>query len=338
MTTTIGIVGLGQIGASIGLALKGRGGPERLLGHDRDGSVARKAEAMGAVDATAGLKGAVKDADLVFLCLPLSEIRETLSRIAADLKENAIVVDTAPVKNQVRQWVQETLPAGRYYIGLVPSLSPAKLAGTDVGINAAHAGLFQRTIMIVVPAAGTPAAVEDLGMNVARFLGAKPMLADLTESDGIMTTAHVLPQLTSAALIEACVEGGGWLEARKLAGRPFTSVTSGMAYFDDPKSIEAAALSNAARVVHGLDVLIASLRGLRDDISNANGERVGERLMQSYRTREKWLDERNAASWLTEGQEPVKLPGLGEHLTQRFFGGRIADATRALEQKREGQK
>jgi hypothetical protein len=76
------------------------------------------------------------------------------------------------VKNQVRQWVQETLPAGRYYIGLVPSLGPAKLAGTDVGINAAHAELFQRTIMIVVPAAGTPAAVEELGMNVARLLGA----------------------------------------------------------------------------------------------------------------------------------------------------------------------
>ena len=36
MTTTIGIIGLGQIGASIGLALKARGGVDRVLGHTRD--------------------------------------------------------------------------------------------------------------------------------------------------------------------------------------------------------------------------------------------------------------------------------------------------------------
>ena len=338
MTTTIGIVGLGQIGSSIGLALKARGGPERLVGYDRDGGVVRHAVGIGAVHGAATLKGAVKDADLVFLCLPLSEMRETLRQIAPDLKENAIVLDTAPIKRQLNQWVQEWLPSGRHHLGLVPSLSPASLAINEVGIEAAHAELFHHTIMIVVTHPATPAPVQELGLNIVRLLGAKPMLTDPVESDGIMTTAHLLPQLTSAALIEACVEGGGWQEARKLAGRPFTSVTGGMAYFDDPKSVQAEALSDSARVVHALEVLIASLQGLRDDISNGDSEQVGERLAQSYRTRERWLDERISASWLREGHEPVKIPGLGEHLTQMFFGGRIADAARNLEEKRGSRK
>jgi prephenate dehydrogenase len=308
------------------------------MGHDRDGAVARTAERLGAVDASAGVKDVVRDADIVFLCLPLSEMRETLSRIGGALKDNAVVIDTAPIKSQLIQWVRDYLPEGRHHVGLVPAPNPSMLAGTDFGIRAAHAELFRRTIMMVVTAPGTPAAVEQLGMNIARLLGAKPMLTDLTESDGIMTTAHVLPQLAAAALIEACIGVGGWTEARKMAGRPFTSVTGGMAYYDDPKSIEAAALSNPERVAHGLDVMIASLRGLREDISKSDRNNINDRLTHSYRAREQWLDEREGASWLSEGEEPVKLPGLGGQIAQMFLGGRIAEASRLLGEKRAGRK
>ncbi len=164
------------------------------------------------------------------------------------------------------------------------------------------------------------------------------MLADPAESDGIMTTAHLLPQLASSALVEASIGTAGWLEARKLAGRPYAAVTGGMAYFDDPASIEAAALANSGRVVHGLDVLIAALRGMRDEIERQDGAELGERLRHSYQAREHWLDERNAAEWLMEGDEPVDLPGLGEHLTKLFFGGKIAEATRLSSEKRVSRK
>jgi hypothetical protein len=43
--------------------------------------------------------------------------------------------------------------------------------------------------MMVVTMPDTPAGVEQLAMNVARLLGAKPMLTDPVEADGIMTTA-----------------------------------------------------------------------------------------------------------------------------------------------------
>ena len=337
MTTTIGIIGLGQIGSSVGLAMRANGGSERVLGYDRDGAVARSAEGMGAIDARASLSDVARDSQIVFLCLPLGEIREVLQRIGPILQENTVVADTAPIKSQMNQWMQELLPQGVHHLGLVPALNPSMLAGNPPGIGAAHAKLFHRTIMMVITSPKTPEAVEQLGMNIARLLGAKPMLTDLAESDGIMTTAHILPQLAAAALIEACVAARGWTEARKLAGRPFTGVTGGMAYYDDPKSVKAAALSNPERVVHGLDVLIASLRGLRDDISNQDGEGVGERLTHSYKAREQWLDERNEAGWLSEGHEPVNLPGLGEQMTQMFFGGRIAEATRVLGEKRKGK-
>ena len=338
MTTTIGIVGLGQIGASVGLALKSKGGPERIVGNDRDNGVQRTAHGLGAVDATASLRDTVKDAQIVFLCLPLGEMRETLSQIGPLLKENTVVLDTTPIKGQVVQWVRESIPQGRYYVGLVPTVNPDLLARSDVGIKAADAGLFQRTTMMVVTLPDTPAGVEQLAMNVARLLGAKPMLTDPVEADGIMTTAHLLPQLAATALVEACIGPSGWREARKLAGRPFSTGTSVAANFDDPASVKAAALSNSARAVHGLDVLIAALQGLREAINEGDDKSVGERLLESQKARELWLEERSAAKWLTEGNEPVNLPGLGQQITQMFFGGRIADATSNIAGKLEGKK
>ena len=48
MTGQIAIIGLGQIGASIGMALKQANSPLRRVGFDKDGAVARAAESLSA--------------------------------------------------------------------------------------------------------------------------------------------------------------------------------------------------------------------------------------------------------------------------------------------------
>jgi prephenate dehydrogenase len=309
-----------------------------VLGHDKDGTAAQTAAGMGAVDGSTGLKEAVKDSQVVFLCLPLSEMRETLGRIGPMLRENAVVLDTAPIRGRFIQWARESLPPGRYHIGLVPSLNPSILANQERGPKAAQPDLFHRSVMMVVSTPDTPEPVEELGMNVVRLLGAKPMLTDPAEADGIMTTAHLLPQLAASALIEACTGTEGWIEARKLAGRPFANATGEIAYYDDPASLQEAALTDPARVVHGLDVLIASLTGLRDQISGGETDEVGRRLAHGRKARDGWLDERTGAAWLTEGREPLEVPSLGDQITQMFFGGRIAEATKAVGAKRESRR
>lgn len=335
MASKIGIIGLGQIGTSIGFALKSNPGMPRLVGYDKDARTARAAEGLGAVDSISGIEDAARDATIVFLALPLSEVREVLKRIGPVLAEDTVIFDTAPAKEPVMEWALEYVPAGRYYIGLVPAVSSAKLDSTGRGVEGADAGLFHRTVMMVVAPPGTPAEVEQLAMNVVRLLGAKPMLTSPREADGIMTTAHLLPQLTAAALLEASVSAPGWLEARKVAGLPFAAVTGGLAYFDDPASLELAASASPSAVVHALDVLIAALRGMRDEIDRGDKGDVAERLSQSYAARERWLDERGAAAWLTEGGEPAELPKLGEQVLQMLFGSRIVDRAKFKKKPRQ---
>lgn len=326
MAAQITIIGLGQIGASIGMALKDKKTSLLRVGFDKDQGVARAAETLGVVDQIKGLPEAVKEADIILLCLPLGEMRTMLQKIGLRLKENAILMDTAPVKNSMVEWVKAYLPAGRHYVGLVPAVTMNAVSALEMGFKAARPDLFRNTVMIVDAPPGTPFEVEQLAMNLVRLLEAKPMLADIAESDGLMATAHLLPQLTSAALLDATIDRPGWAEARKVAGRPFVGVTGGLAYYDDPASLKEAALANRPAVVHALDVMMASLKGLRDDIEKGDEAGLKGRLDEAFEARERWLDERGTAEWLKEGGDAsAELPELGEQILQTLFGHRVID-------------
>jgi len=333
MTTQIAILGLGQIGASIGYALKEIKSSVHLVGHDKNAGIEKAALTLGVVDDVRKLPEAVRGADVVLLCLPLAEMRGTLKLIGPNLKANAVVMDTAPVKSGMIHWAREFIPQGRFHLGLVPSLNPETFASSETGLNAARPDLFKRTVMVVAAPPGTPLEVEQLAFDFAKLLGAKPMLANVAESDGWMASVHLLPQLTAAALLDATVYGPGWLDARKLAGRPFAGVTGGLAYYDDPASLKEAVLANRFSAVHALDVLMASLKGLRDDIEKGDEKSIAVRLDQAFASREGWLDERSAAEWLKEGGDAMELPDAGTQFRQILFGGSVFDRQKDKKKK-----
>ena len=329
MTGQIAIIGLGQIGASIGMALKQVNSPLRRVGFDKVSAVAHGAESLGAVDEVARrLADAIHEADIVVLALPLAGIQDVVKQIASWLKDGAVVMDTAPVKSSTAAAMRDYLPDGRYYVGLVPAVNAETLADRETGLKAARPDLFKRTVMMIDLPRGMPEEVERLAFNFTRLLGAKPLLADLAESDGMMASTHILPQLAAAAVLNATVDQPGWGDGRKLAGRPFVGVTGGLAYYDDPASLQAAALANPQAIVHALTVLLSCLQDLRDDIENGDEAAVTRRLQGAFEARERWLNERGAADWLTEGGEPAELPNVGEQVMQMLFGNRIIDRTK----------
>ena len=124
MTIQITIIGLGQIGASIGLALAENKEMFERIGHDKDPLVARKAVKLDAIDRFAiNLPASVREADIVILALPMDQIRDTLAIIATELREDAVIMDTGPVKEVVSAWAGELLPPKRHYVGLTPVLT-----------------------------------------------------------------------------------------------------------------------------------------------------------------------------------------------------------------------
>ena len=77
----VSIVGVGLIGASLGLALKEAGVVSKVLGVGRTQSNLDHALKMGAIDGVVDLVDAAKQSDVIVLCVPVAQMRATLSLI-----------------------------------------------------------------------------------------------------------------------------------------------------------------------------------------------------------------------------------------------------------------
>lgn len=330
MTVQITIIGLGQVGASIGLTLKEQGASVHIMGHDKDTRTAKAAQEAGAVDTHKfNLPDSVRDAGIVVLALPLAEVRETLKLIGPDLQEGTLVLDTAPSKGTVESWAKELIPQGRFYVGLFPAIHPDLLHGIDYGVKAARADLFQQGVMVVTAPQGTPANVFKLTTDFISLLGSLPLLMDTTEADGILSKVQILPQLAAAALLDATLDQPGWQDAKKLAGKPYAAVTSGLAYHDDSASLRDAALNNRENMVRLLNSYISSLLQIRDEIEDNNRDALGNHLDTIWSGRTHWFEERVDAEWLNKGAQKVDAPSFGDRVNQMLFGSSITNRAKS---------
>lgn len=320
MSVQITIIGLGQVGSSIGLALAGQKNIKRV-GHDKDMGVARASQKAGAVDEVKiNLPASVSAANVIILSLPLSEIRDTLGYIYQDVQEGTVILDTAPAKTTVAAWVSEIIPQGRYYIGLSPAAGADYLHGIDLGVDSARADLFKNGLFLVNAPSGTPEEAVTLVTDLVSLLGAQSLFTDSMEADGLLASTHLLPQLAGAALLDATVSEPGWVEARKVAARPYAAVTAAMAYHDEAKSLSDAAFANSTNIVHMLDSYIASLIKIRHSIANSEQEDLTTLLEDAVRARNTWLRERAEANWTQVKQDAPDTPTFGEKFNRLFFG------------------
>jgi len=325
MPVQIAIIGLGQIGSSIGLALKARGASVTIVGHDKEPRAAKAAQKAGAVDSWKyNLPDSVREARIVVLALPFADVRETLEVIAPDLQEGTLVLDTVPSKGTVAAWSNELVPQGRFYVGLFPAIHPDRLHGIDHGTAAASADLFERGVMAVTAPYGTPENVFKLTTDFISLLGSLPLLMDTTEADGLLGKVQILPQLAAAALLDATLDQPGWQEAKKLAGRPYASVTSGLAYHDDVVSLRDASLENRETMVRLLNSYITSLIQIRDEIEDGDRDALGTRLENAWNGRIRWFEERTEAEWFNREAQKVDAPSFGNRINQLLFGSALS--------------
>lgn len=324
MLTQITLVGLGQIGGSIGLALSGRADILQRVGHDRELGIARRAEKMGVVDRVAiNLISAVREADIILLALPVDQVRETLVAIAKDIKEGAVVLDTGPVKEAVAAWAGELLPPGRYYVGLTPALNPIYLHTAEAGLDAAHADLFHAGLLAIIAPPRTPSEAIKVAVDLTQLLGAMPFFVDMAEVDSLMAATHLLPQLLGAGLLNATVDRPGWREARKLAGQAYAQVTASLENLDGSAALGSGALLGRENVLRLLDGVIAELEALREAIARQDPAALQSLLNRAEKGRARWWKQRQMANWAAEEtSSAVDAPTTGEVLGRMIGIGR----------------
>ena len=320
MTIQITILGLGQIGASIGLALADKKSSITRVGSDREPEVCKRAQKMGAVDKIHfNIPSAVRNADVVMLCLPVNEIKTTLETISRDLKEGCVVVDTSPIKIGVAEWAESLMPKDRHFITMTPTINPLYLVEAEVGVGAAHADLFKNSLMVITNLPGAEADVLKLAADLAALVGGTPFFADPYEVDGLMAAVHLLPELLAVALVDATVNQPGWIEARKVAGKSYARVSLPLLEPNESDAHGQAALLNKQNTLRVLDNTLESLYELRRAIAEDDEEGLAEMMHNAIKARDEWRKQREKSDWErgsaqelpTKGDIMGRLVGLG---------------------------
>jgi prephenate dehydrogenase len=318
MTIQITIIGLGQIGTSIGLCLAGNKDLLRV-GHDLEIRISRQAQKMGALDrADFNLPNSVQDADIVILSIPTDQIQETLEFIAQDLRQGAVVLDTAPAKVKVSEWARQYLPADRYYVGLLPALNPKYFLEHGSGMEIAHADLFHNSLMaIVAPPEANSRAVQT-AVNLTHMLGAEPYFVDAYEIDGLATATHLLPQLLAVTLLAANTGQSGWDDRQKIAGRAFAQLSNLVTELDSPQSLAANALLNAENVIRLINLATDALYQLKQDIAAGNETALLKTAQASFENYNLWRHQRNIGNWSAVNNPLPELPTASESIGSLF--------------------
>lgn len=315
------IIGLGKIGASIGLALTEHKQQLVRIGHDRYPEVARRAKKLGAIDdISLNLHNAVEKADVVVLAIPFDQVRETLEMIAEDLRPNALVIDTSPVKAAATQWAAELLPEERYFVTFTPSLNPAYLHQPSGGAESARADLFHNSLAMITSAPGASREAVQFAADLAVLLGAKPLFSDAAEADGLMAAVQLLPQVAAAALVNATIDQPGWLEARKFAGELYTQATEPVEHLADTEKLGQAYLGNRENTVRVLDNLSAAIEQLRQAIASGDDASLHALLHAAREDRRAWMLQRESANW--DPTPKAELPRAGDVLGRLIGFGR----------------
>lgn len=266
MPIQVTIVGLNNIGAGLGMALGTldqqalQGGRPQIVGWDADRKTLKDARGLLMVDREArDVADAVAEADVVFVCVPPTEMASTFMSIAPHLKPDAIVSDTAAVKSFVLQLAAEHLPEHVDFVGGHPLIS-----GTGTSYRDATHGMFRDALYCLIATERTsPRAMNAMDACVT-VIGAKPYYLEAAEHDSYIAATRQLPLVTAATLMHSLSRGGAWREMQAIANADLRYATTLAAA--DPEESAALLQQNRVAVARWIDETIRTLVELRDNL------------------------------------------------------------------------
>jgi prephenate dehydrogenase len=206
---TIGIVGLGLMGASLARSVRRVAPVVRLVAVEPREEIRARALADGVVDEVAAAPGpALAACGMAVLCTPVPVIEELLAPLSRLLPDGAVLSDVGGAKERVTALARERVRPGVAFAGAHP------LFGGHGGYAGASAERWIGGVVAVCTDA-PPDAVERVAeLHVA--LGARVERCTAAEHDAaVAVTAH-LPSLLAAALSRAAADAGPLVQ--RLAG------------------------------------------------------------------------------------------------------------------------
>ena len=263
----VAIIGLGLIGGSVGLSVREMLPDVATTGWDADADVRARAAERGLAGTVCDtVAEAVREADLVILCVPVGAMGYAAEAIAPHIRPGTIVSDVGSSKRSVGEALAAALPEA-----VVIPAHP--VAGTEnSGPEAGFATLFRHRWCIVTPRDDTPPDALAALTEFWEGLGATVEIMDPRHHDLVLAVTSHIPHLIAYTIVGTAsdleeVTRGEVIKYSAGGFRDFTRIAA-----SNPTMWRDVFLSNRDAVLEVLGRFTEDLSLLQRAIRNGDGD------------------------------------------------------------------
>ncbi|MEM6391855.1 MAG: prephenate dehydrogenase [Planctomycetota bacterium] len=278
---TVVVVGVGLIGASVGLALRERCTGVTVIGVGRSEQTRQDAVSSGAVErCDAVLADALNGLDAsrtaVVVAVPVGSVVGVLEELRG---WGGLVTDAGSSKAEIVAAAPEALGDASWFVGAHPMAG-----GEQKGPLAGRAELFVGRPCVVTPHAGNAAEAVAGARALWEAVGCRVVEMTAEEHDRAVAAVSHLPHAAACLLISVVRELGGWPVA-STGLRDTTRVAS-----SNPPMRADIMISNRGPLLEALREYRGHLDELIGDLEQGDHASLLAGLEKIKATRDKWLD------------------------------------------------
>jgi prephenate dehydrogenase len=251
------IVGLGQIGASLGYDLMASRSFAEVIGYDKKSAVCNIARRKRAISTPVrSMVEGIASADIIILATPIRATIKLLPIVCKRTRAGQVIIDVTGTKSEIFRKLK-TLNCRAAYFSCHP------IAGSEVaGIAGSRKGLFKKATFVVVPHNGFVRDSLRTVTNLIRSIGAVPLTIDAKTHDRIIALTSNLPYVVALGLAELTAS-----QAKKmpgiwnLAGGSLRSAVR--VAMSSPELTFDMLSTNRTNVASGIDLMIEQLKHIQ---------------------------------------------------------------------------
>lgn len=272
---SLGIVGVGLMGGSVGLAARRTGQFARILGYDRRTDSLHRALAKRCIDeACIDLSQLAHRCSIIVVGTPVDRIAESIVRLSQMSRPGTLFTDTGSTKAQIVREIEADLPSEALFVGSHP------LCGSEKhGPDAARADLFEGRWILLTPTDRTPPIALTRAIAFWQSLGGRTKVLSPEEHDRILALTSHLPHLLASSL--AGMLPRDWHEYVATGFRDTTRLAAG-----DPEVWSAIFRANAPHVLAVLQQFQARLDEFREAVETQDATTLVRLLAQAKGSRD----------------------------------------------------
>jgi prephenate dehydrogenase len=274
----LGILGLGLIGGSLALALKGKRGAPEVWGCDRNRAHVRQALAAGAI-ARGCTREELSACDMVVVCIPVRASLEAIRRLGPRMRPGSVLTDAGSVKADIVREGERSAGEGVCFVGGHP------IAGTEnSGFPAADAALFRGRSFIATPTRATKEEALRRVERLWRLAGSKVVTRmDPKTHDRVFACVSHLPHVVAYALVHSVATLPSRVPLGYSAGgfRDFTRIAS-----SNPEMWKDIVLQNRKEVLRAVAHYRRNLDLLSRRIARSDADGIRKIFERAKKTRD----------------------------------------------------